>query len=49
MYPAQVNETFEAQARCAALSTYGISLDEAKEGTMRPGIYPADAFDVSSA
>lgn len=45
----QVNETSEELARCAALSKYGISEDEAEEGTLRAGIYPADDFDVSPA
>ena len=41
-----VHETSEELARCAALSKYGISEDEAEEGTLRKGIYPADDFDV---
>ena len=45
----QVNESTEELARCAALSKYGISEEEAEEGTMRRGIYPADDFDVSPA
>lgn len=45
----QVHETSEELARCAALSKYGISDDEAEEGTLRAGIYPADDFDVSRA
>lgn len=45
----QVHEATEELARCAALSKYGISEDEAEEGTLRPGIYPADEFDVSAA
>lgn len=45
----QVHETSEELARCAALSKYGISEDEAEEGTLRAGIYPADDFDVSPA
>ena len=45
----QVNETSEELARCAALSKYGISEEEAEEGTLRAGIYPADDFDVSPA
>lgn len=49
VYLGQVNETTEALARCAALSRYGISEDEAEEGALRPGIYPADDFDVSAA
>jgi len=42
-----VNETTEELARCAALSKFGISEDEAEEGTTRAGIYPADDFEVS--
>lgn len=45
----QVHEPSEGHARCAALSKYGISEDEAEEGTLRAGIYPADDFDVSPA
>lgn len=45
----QVHETTESLARCAALSKFGISEDEAEEGRLRAGIYPADDFDVSPA
>lgn len=45
----QVHETSEELARCAAISKYGISEEEAEEGTLRAGIYPADDFDVSLA
>lgn len=45
----QVHESTEELARCVALSKYGISDDEAQEGTLRAGIYPADDFDVSPA
>lgn len=45
----QVNEHTEVLARLAALSKYGISEDEAEEGTLRAGIYPCDDFDVSPA
>lgn len=45
----QVHETSEELARCAALSKYGISEDEAEEGTTRRGIYPADDFSVFQA
>ena len=45
----QVHETTEELARCAALSKYGISEDEAEEGTLRAGIYSVDDFDVSPA
>ncbi len=41
-----VQEDSEELARCAALSKYGITEDEAEEGTMRAGIYPSDDFDV---
>lgn len=34
----QVHEASEELARCAALSKYGISEDEAEEGTLRAGI-----------
>ena len=43
----QVHETTEALARCAALSKFGVSEDEANEDARRVGIYPADDFDVS--
>ncbi len=45
----QVHESSEELARCAALSKYGISEEEANEGTLRAGIYPADDFDASPA
>lgn len=45
----EVNESNEELARCAALSKYGISEEEAEEGRLRAGIYPADDFDVSPA
>jgi hypothetical protein len=45
----QVHETSEELARCAALSKFGISEEEADEGSMRAGIYPSDDFDVSPA
>lgn len=41
-----VTETTENLARCAALSKFGISEDEAEEGTLRKGIYPCDDFSV---
>lgn len=44
-----VHEKTEDLARCAALSKYGVSEDEAEDGTLRAGIYPADDFDVSPA
>ena len=42
----QVRESTEELARCAALSKFGISEEEAEDGTLRPGIYPTDDFDV---
>ena len=45
----QVTESTEELARCAALSKFGITEEEAEEGTLCPGIYPADDFDVSPA
>ena len=45
-YLGAVYETTEELARCAALHTYGISEDEAEEGTLRKGIYQADDFSV---
>jgi hypothetical protein len=45
----QVIETTEELARCAAMSKFAISEEEAEEGTLRRGIYPADDFDVSEA
>jgi len=45
----QVHEMSEDLARCAALSKFGISDDEAESGTDRAGIHPADDFDVSPA
>jgi hypothetical protein len=45
----QVQETNEELARCVALSKFGLSEEEAEEGTSRAGIYPADDFDVSTA
>ena len=45
----QVHESNEELARCAALSKYGVSEEEAEEGTLRAGIYPADDFGVSPA
>lgn len=49
----QVAESTETLARCAALSRYGLSEDEAEEmeqsrtGSRGPAIYPDEAFDVS--
>lgn len=43
----QVHESSEELARCAALSKYGITEEEAEEGVLRKGIYPADDFDVT--
>ncbi len=51
----QVAESSEALARCAALSRYGLSEDEAEEmqqDSVDPrglAIYPDEAFDVSPA
>ncbi|MDT0136421.1 hypothetical protein [Acidovorax sp. PRC11] len=51
----QVAESNETLARCAALSMYGLSEDEAEEmeqdrkGSRGPAIYPDEAFDVSPA
>lgn len=45
----QVHEATEELARCAALSKFGITEEEAEEGTNRKGIYPCDDFDVSAA
>ena len=51
----QVAETTETLARCAALSRYGLSEDEAEEmqqdpiDPRGPAIYPDEAFDVSPA
>lgn len=51
----QVPESTETMARCAALSTYGLSEDEAEEmeqdrtGLRGPAIYPDEEFDVSPA
>lgn len=44
-----VSEDSEANARCAALSKYGISEEEAEEGVLRKGIYVCDDFDVRPA
>jgi len=49
IYLGTVGEATEDLARCAALSKYGISEDEADEGTNRAGIYPVDDFDVTPA
>ncbi len=49
----QVAESTETLARCAALSRYGLSEDEAEEmeqghsGPRRAMIYPDEEFDVS--
>lgn len=51
----QVAESTETLARCAALSRYGLSEDEAEEMAQDPNgqrglaIYPDEAFDVSPA
>ncbi|EER62165.1 hypothetical protein AcdelDRAFT_0287 [Acidovorax delafieldii 2AN] len=51
----QVAEINETLARCAALSRYGVSEDEAEEfaqgcvGPCRAAIYPDEEFDVSPA
>jgi len=45
----QVQETNEELARCAALSKFGLSEEDAEDGELRAGIYPADDFDVSPA
>lgn len=45
----QVHETSEELARCAALSKFGVSEEDAEDGTPRAGIYPADDFDVTLA
>ena len=51
----QVAESTETLARCAALSRYGLSEDEAEQmqqdrkGSRGPAIYPDEAFDVSPA
>lgn len=45
----QVHEASEELARCAALSKFGISDEEADVGGRRDGIYPDDDFDVSGA
>lgn len=51
----QVAESNETLARCAALSMYGLSEDEAEEmqqdqtGSRGAAIYPNEAFDVSPA
>jgi hypothetical protein len=44
-----VNGDGEDDARSAALHKFGISDDEAEEGTLRAGIYPVDEFEVSPA
>lgn len=45
----QIHETREELARGAAPSKYGISDDEAEQGTLHAGINPSDDFDVSPA
>lgn len=51
----QVAESTETLARCAALSRYVLSEDEAEEmergrtGPCGPAIYPDEEFDVSPA
>ena len=51
----QVAESTETLARCAALSKYGLSEDEAEEmqhgrtGPRGAAIYPDEEFDVSPA
>lgn len=51
----QVAESTETLARCAALSRYGLSEDEAEErerdhvGPRGAAIYPDEEFDVSPA
>lgn len=51
----QVAESTETLARCAALSKYGLSEDEAEEmvrsctGLRGAAIYPNEEFDVSPA
>ena len=49
-YVGEVNERTEALARCAALSRFGVSDDEAEVGEGSPGdeaIHPDDEFEVS--
>lgn len=46
-YLGKVAAIQESEARAAALSAYGISEEEAEEGTLRDGIYAVDDFDVS--
>lgn len=46
----QVAESNEALARCAALSSYGVSEDEVEAGEVRErgmAIYPDEDFEVS--
>jgi len=51
----QVAESTETLARCAALSRYGLSEDEAEEverghaGSRGAAIFPDEEFDVSPA
>lgn len=45
----QAHESSEKLARCAALSKFGVSEEEADEGATRASIYPADDFDVAPA
>lgn len=48
----QAAESTESLARCAALSRYGLSEDEASETRRQPrraSIYPDEEFDVSPA
>lgn len=44
-----VNERSEELARCAALSRFGFSEDEAQEGVVLDGIGPMDDFEVRPA
>jgi len=52
IYLGQVAESTESLARCAALSRYGLSDDEAEATRRQPrgaSIYPDEEFDVSPA
>lgn len=52
IYLGQVAESTGSLARCAALSRYGLSEDEAQTRRTQPrgaAIYPDEEFDVSPA